>query len=463
MRAARPARGPALLIALTLATVIWTLGGRPAQAQGFVCSAFGGGAPYAFQTYEADRPRGTYLSALTLAAQAQLFPDDARFQYAPLQTGPDGQRRADPLATIPPALLYAIGWIESSLNQAAIFVPYHSVGDVLVSSSCAYGMLQVASAFFNEGETPSQRETLMGTHFAYNAAAGAQILVDKWNADFFPTVGASDPGFSESWYYATWAYNGWALVNHPAGPEADPFRATPYPCTGPFNGVPYQELVFGCLVNPPEVDGVRLWTPQPVRLPDLAVLSQPGGPLDPAVYFAGWNAVFAEPITGEDASHPFTGMAMPLPAGAQPVTAQPLEAAQAASQRQGLFGAPGLAVDTTTLALDITEDTVESGAFTIRNTGTGLLVYRLAADQPWLDLSVDGGIAIGSDWLVASGRPRDATVEVRLQAEALGEGFHQAVILVEALLPGGGTQTHAVAVEVNKQGVPAYEAGTPRS
>ena len=106
-----------------------------------------------------------------------------------MESGPADRRSVEPDALIPDVLLHAIGWVESTLNQTAIHVPYESVGPVLISRDCAYGVMQVASAFSNHGDTPSRTEALTGTHYAYNIAAGARILIAKWNEDLIPVVG----------------------------------------------------------------------------------------------------------------------------------------------------------------------------------------------------------------------------------------------------------------------------------
>ena len=458
--------GAAARLLLALAAVLGGLiliGGRTGHAQGITCAGTGGGPPYRFHAYEAPRDRAPYLLAQRLAGHNLLFPTDPAFALQPLLSGAPGQRTPLQGAGIPSQLLHAIGWIESALTQAAAAVPFESVGDTLVSFDCGYGIMQVTSFFTNAGDTPSRAEALVGTHFASNVAMGAQILADKWNSDLFPVVDQSDPRFVESWYYATWEYNGFVSLNHPAGADVDPFRTSPFACEGPRNGYPYQELVFGCVVNPPVVPGAPLWQPLPVRLPDLAVLAAPGGPLDIQQFFAGWSLILTAPFSGEDASQPFRAMTLPLPAGALPLSSQAFLSGDSASQRIQLLGRPVMMVDQGSLELTVTDDSVDQGSITIRNTGTGLLSYRLVPDVDWLQLSLDAGIAAGSDVRIGDGRPREATITVTLAAGGLLPGVHQGTLVVEALLPDGEVVRTPLTVTVDKSGVPRYEAGRPVS
>ena len=460
--------GALLLAAAAIAGVLAPPAGGPVHGQqgaggsGFVCSAFGGGPPYAFETYEATRERAPYLSAQRLAAVNALLPNDAVFALPPIETGPAAQRTAQPGPVIPDRLLHAIGWIESRLNQAAIDVPYESTGAALISSSCAYGLMQVASFFSNGGDVPSRAEALAGTHYAYNVAAGAQILAEKWNGDLFPVVGLGQPEFVEAWYFATWAYNGWATSNHPAGPDVDPFRTLPYDCEGPFNGYAYQELVLGCLVNPPTVDGVPLWPALDVQLPDLATLAQPGGPLDLEHFFVGWATLLSAPFTGLAVARPFEAMNAPLPPGALPYRAPETTVASALAARRAILGAPQASVDTTPLRLSVTDDVVQMATLSIQNSGDGLLVYRLAPDREWIRVSIDAGIAVGAPPSVIPGGT-GATIRVQAAAEGLPAGVYQGTIIVEALLPDGTVQSMSVTVVLDKQGVPRYAAGEPQS
>ena len=447
----------AALLAAMVAGLIAVPTRTPAHAQaasdggGRVCSDFGGGPPYRFETYEATRDRAPYLSAQRLAAVDALLPSDPVFALPATESGPAHQRVEQPDGWIPDVLLHAMAWVESRLNQAAIGVPYERSGPVVISPACAYGVMQVASWFSNHGDVPSRAEALAGTHYAYNIAAGASILVEKWNEDVFPVVGLGQREFIESWYYALWAYNGWATSNHPAGPEVDPFRALPYDCESPYNGYTYQELVIGCLINPPSLNGRPLWPALPVQHPDLATLAQPGGPLDPEHFFAGRRRRLARP---------FDAMNAPLPPDAAPYEPAPLDDAAAEAARQAIFGAPRANVDARPLELGPDGEVVRPLAFTIRNLGSGLLVYRLVPQDAWLRVSLDAGVAVGSPPGADGGA---VSVRVEVDAGGLPAGVYEGSILVELLLPDGAVESVRVPVALEKQGVPRYEAGRPRS
>ena len=341
------------LLATALLTVIgatlWLP--SPTLAAPDSCPFSGGGAPYAFQSWEAGRDRSLYLDAQRLAAHNELFPDDEEFALPTLMVGTGSARREDPLATIPAPLLFAIGWVESSTNQTAIGVHYGSTGPALISFDCGYGIMQITSKILNDGDPPTRFEALVGTHFAYNIAAGAQVLAEAWNEDFFPVVGDADPSRIESWYYALWAYNGWALENHPAGPDVDPFRAPGYRCDGQRAGYAYQELVLGCIAHPPEVDGRPLWEAVDVALPDLGSLAAQGGPLDPAHFYEGWNRLRSSGFVLDAGASAFAEMNMPLPAASRIHEGPDLGGAAGRQLRERVVGAPLLELDVEELEL----------------------------------------------------------------------------------------------------------------
>ena len=60
-------------------------------------------------------------------------------------------------------------------------------------------------------------------------------------------------------------------------------------------------------------------------------------------------------------------------------------------------------------------------------------------------------------------RGHDVTVRVEVDAAGLPAGVYEGAILVELLLPDGAVESVRVPVALEKQGVPRYEAGRPRS
>jgi hypothetical protein len=188
-------------------------------------------------------------------------------------------------------ILKAIAWMESGWAQASYdpLVQYGEVGPALVSHDCGYGIMQVTSGMQNVTGVPNLDQAMIGGHYGFNIARGARILADKWNLapEFRPVVGNRDPHLVENWYYALWGYNGFAFKNHPLNPAYDPNRVS-YSC-GPdgdgfghnAGGYPYQELVLGCAAHPPSRQGIPLWDPVEVHLPELYD-PQFAGPLNTA-------------------------------------------------------------------------------------------------------------------------------------------------------------------------------------
>ena len=460
-----PKRWRALLAAALLTVIGATLWlPSPTLAAPDSCPFSGGGAPYAFQSWEAGRDRSLYLDAQRLAAHNELFPDDAEFALPTLMVGTGSARREDPLATIPAPLLFAIGWVESSTNQTAIGVPYGSTGPALISFDCGYGIMQITSKILNDGDPPTRFEALVGTHFAYNIAAGAQVLAEAWNEQFFPVVGDADPSRIESWYYALWAYNGWALENHPAGPDVDPFRAPGYRCDGQRAGYAYQELVLGCIAHPPEVDGRPLWEAVDVALPDLGSLAAQGGPLDPAHFYEGWNRLRSSGFVLDAGASAFAEMDMPLPSASRIHEGPDLGGAAGRQLRERVVGAPLLELDVEELELASSDGPQSAATLVIGNGGSGLLPWRVAEAPSWLAFDVSAGVAVGGgDWFARGGAERPSVLRVRASAGGVPEGEHVGELRLEASLADGSTTERTVTVYLNKLGAASYRAGAPQS
>jgi hypothetical protein len=234
---------------------------------------------YGFQSYQ---PQVAEVADALNRAGTNTLVSDASFRLADAQTSPTGGPQSVP-GYIPPSVLKAIAWIESSWRQATYSVARGARGKTITSSQCAYGLLQVLTGMQISG-TPTARQNQIGTDYLYNTATGAQILLAKWNMapGSLPVLGRRDPHIIEDWYFALWAYHcfgeatcsRYGVHNNPD----DPALSWPRPVYGsptqqspsnPFTAAdyPYQELIFGRVANPPVMDGVALWQAIPVQLP----------------------------------------------------------------------------------------------------------------------------------------------------------------------------------------------------
>jgi hypothetical protein len=209
-----------------------------------------------------------------LATDPQLAP-------APERSGPSGTGLVQP-PYIPPTILRAIGWVESGWRQATPATARGQVGATITSSGCAYGVMQLVTGMWIDSvPTPLQQQ--MGTDYQANISAGAQLLTKMWNRDSsaLPFMGQHDPHILEDWYFAVWAFHcfgptcaGYSIHDDPD----DPSLPWPRPIynsaeqnanTSGFtlSAYPYQELVYGLVANPPQVEGRPLWHAIPVQLP----------------------------------------------------------------------------------------------------------------------------------------------------------------------------------------------------
>ena len=307
--------------------------------------------------------------------------------------------------------------------------------------------MQVTSTIDNDGGLPSRYEALAISHFAYNIAAGARILAEKWNEDYFPVVGESDPSYVESWYFALWAYNGWAWINHPGNPKYDPARP-PYDCDdeSDYWNYPYQERVLGCVINPPVVGGQRLWEPHPVVLPDVPSLTAPGGALDPDLFQQRFEQIRER-------------MSLDLPGSAVPAQ---LTIGQRDPNRDALLGMPELHGVPSEVELSSTELSQRGASLTVANQGSGLLAWRVVSTPSWLDVEIQAGVALGSGYGF-SALPQQSVIPIAASAGGVPEGSHRGRIVLEFNYPDGSSETESVAISLDKRGAAFYVAGEPRS
>ena len=444
-------------------------------------------------TYEGPQDRSLYRSAVDLAAFNMLLPGDTYFGLPPLETGLRGSRTTSASASIPPALLKSIAWIESSFTQASQQVPYEAIGAALVSFDCGHGIMQVTSGMttpLGERGYASPQQALVATHFAYNIARGTAILADKWNSapEDRPIAGTDtggDPAIVENWYFAVWGYNGFTgpganRSNHPMDPIYGTWPRVGYSCGPSSDGLghnrgnyPFQELIFGCASHPPQVSSVNLWTPQPADLPDLndprwreplklENFVYPYDKMDiptprqPAGGYRAAPATAASTPTpyppGYTPPTPFSypyAVPTPTPHPVSLVTPQVSSAPAGAvghrdptqkpstALRASMFGAPGLSVSTSNIRISYSPETgAQSATLTISNTGTGILSWMAVPSASWVVPSPVAGVAVGPDLSCAPSSPceRSATVTVSVDPTRLPPGTNQATLTI--LAPG---------------------------
>lgn len=418
--------GALLASALVLLATALSNSSAPAHASHLCANTGSPAGPFDIETYEAADYHNTYARTLELAAFNQLFPEHPSFATPALETGDrsaGSSQLTDPY--IPPVILKAIAWIESGWAQASYdpLVQYGEVGPVLVSHDCGYGIMQITSGMQNVTGVPNLEQAMIGSHYAFNIARGAHILAEKWNAapEYRPVVGNRDPHIIENWYFAIWAYNGFAFKNHPLNPAYDPNRP-PYTCGPDRAGYPYQELVLGCVANPPVRGGVPLWDPVPVHLPDLND-PQFAGPLDPA----NWDAcVYQLQCAAMDIPTPNANHQDPAAVGVV---------------RSQVIGEPMLQLSSDSLDLTASPSGTAAGSVTISNAGSGVLAWRATVSAPWLRVSRQAGVALGAD--LGGYSP---ALQISADTAGMAAGSYTGTVLIESMHAAGAPRVIQVTV-----------------
>jgi hypothetical protein len=403
--------------------------------------------PFTPTAYEDLKDRHLFLDTIELAANNLLFPGDPYFGLADIEVGPRNNRFSEP-GKVPPVLLKAIAWIESSITQGGQEIPFGSIGPALISFDCGHGVTQVTTGMTipnGENGRGSPEQALVATHFAYNIARGAAILVDKWNEapEKRPIAGIdtnSHPSILENWYFAVWGYNGFTgpgsnKSNHPLDPIYGSWPRPQFSCGNLGDGkghnranYPYQELVIGCAANPPIVDGQALWSSQPVSLPDLR------------------NPKWRNALDLRNFVYPYTKMDIPTPPPFHLDTTPYPDVAK----REQILGQPSMIISKTEARLGFSPgvgggSTVEM--VDVGNVGTGVLAWYAQASVPWLKITPYTGIAVGGELPCNPGRPCDRIGHMELSVDPVKAppGRHQVVVLIRSL---GSNQTATVAVDV---------------
>jgi hypothetical protein len=219
-------------------------------------------------------------------------------------------------------------------------------------------------------------------------------------------------------------------------PIYDDWPRTPYSC-GPANdGLshnrslhPYQELVYGCMANPPEVKGRELWEPLEATLPDLQ------------------NPYWRAPLELEKFRAPYSQMDMPTP---KPMHEDPTRE-PASSALRDVLGEPRIAVDKPIVLVNVRPNESSTPAeLLISNQGSGIVPWRVSADKSWVTFSTLAGVAVGDDLTCLSDSPCDRTAELRISVDPRKVvGSDAAVVKIKGLGVNGKTIEVAVFIRVN--------------
>jgi hypothetical protein len=464
-------------------------------------------------TYETTEDRKLYMQAMELAGFDMLFPKDKFFSQPSIAVGARESRVSSPDVYVPPTLLKAISWIESSSSQGAPDLPFGAIGPALVAFDCGYGIAQVTSGMtvpLGENNQPTDEQALVATHFAYNIGRGAAILIDKWNAapEARPIVGIdtnSDPHIVENWYFAVWSYNGFTgpganRSNHPMDPVYGGWPRTPYSCGPQSDGLghdrsryPYQELVYGCAAHPPMVKSAAAAVlapsgdvsanavrPTPTAHAAVSVASPTPGASShppPAVKPSSanvatvplWqpmaatlpdlnNPYWRSPLELANFQYPYSKMDIPTPKPQHTdPTARPPDLL-----RVNVLGSPQLAVDRPIVLVNVRPGQSATPAeVRISNIGTGLIPWRVSSNKSWIRVSNQAGVAVGNDLPCKPGAACERTAVLRISVDPSKVlGSDAAVVHIQGLGPGGKSADIAVFIRVNVAvGVP----GTTRN
>ena len=470
-----------VLLAFTVAAIAL---GLSAARMADTAQACGIAGPFDFDTWEAEDYITVYGLGIDLVTSGMAVPSTytvgeagevVDLRYQGLEAGSRSARL--PVSTarvIPPTLYQSMVYIESDYTQAAGSVPFGGVGPTLRSFDCGYGLGQITTGMSNGSGTAAARQAAIGTHYLFNMAEGVRIFADKWNSapQLRPIAGDGNPAVLEDWYYAIWSYNGFAFSNHPLNPMRNPLRGgayvpepgdpTPTPTASPSpeptpdnpiveagaaspiyhcfdraapsyqaqgNGQPlfgygdytYPERVYGCVRYPPKrapigspagtPATIQFWHAIPVSMPNFR-RPQVAQALQPQHFITCENQGFSTGCPAMDFPTAFEGAVTthtdptPLPG---------------AALRDAALGAPNVTVSgPSSVVLTATPFGVDSAAFTVSNSGTGVGPFRVRATADWLVVrhpgdaasrTLDGGVAVGSEIQVVTQSPPNRSAQ----------------------------------------------------
>ena len=280
-------------------------------------------------------------------------------------------------------------------------------------------------------------------------------------------MGDADPSRIESWYYALWAYNGWALENHPAGPDVDPFRAPElFAATAGAPATPTRSWCSAASRILPRSMDRPLWEAVDVALPDLGALAAQGGPLDPAHFYEGWNRLRSSGFVVDVGASAFAEMNMPLPAASRIHEGSGPRRRGGGGSCASASSAPRCSSSMSRSWSSLPPDGPQSAAsLVVANSG-----QRAAPLARRRRAIVAGVRRLGRrrgrsrrHAVATPGAELPSVLRVRASAGGVPEGEHVGELRLEASLADGSTTERTVTVYLNKLGAASYRAGTPQS
>jgi hypothetical protein len=196
----------------------------------------------------------------------------------------------------------------------------------------------------------------------------------------------------------------WPRSGYSCGPLDDGYGHS-------YGSFPYQELVFGCASRPPSVGEEQVWEPLPLSLPDLE---------DPE-----WS----EPLDlgNFTSSDWFRRMDMPTP---RPWHLDPVP-------RPG-EGVAAYLLSSPVLSVSEAEVSGQVNEVTISNAGGGILAWRARAEQPWIGIDKQGGVALSRSVVCAEGAPceRSPTLTITVDPALAPSTQEDGLVTIESLTTG---------------------------
>ena len=152
-------------------------------------------------TFAAGKP---VLQSEQTKTRKTLFASDGKWVNPPRQEIEAMIERIAYAKGVPAVLAKALAYTESNIRQFSNGQPLQSF------DGYSWGIMQVSPHAH-----PNYDVEKLKYDIEYNIAACIEIMLEKYGSTKLPTIGDNDPRVLENWYFALWAYNGWAESNNP--------------------------------------------------------------------------------------------------------------------------------------------------------------------------------------------------------------------------------------------------------